>query len=431
MIGRPAPRLVRHRAVGRGRVTRVVTGRSDTAGSPRSATARPSGSQPSVHVLHLLPDLATGGGQRVVLETLRRLDSDRFRITVGHVGSDDTMAGDFRAAGLDVLPFPPRTGLARAATALDVARFVRAEHVDVIHCHGGPEARIAEGASLLTRAPLVRHVHNTSMHRPEGRPAETRAWSPGLAWRRLRSRLVRRHFVAVSEPAYREREPWVRSNGEAISLVPNGVDVARFDVDLAADREQELRRELDIQDRGPLLLNVAMLLARKGQRVLVPVMREVVARHPGAVMVIVGEGPERADLERTVADAGLERAFRLPGTRHDVPQLMALCDAFVFPTRNEGMPIALLEAMAAEMPVVVSDLPVLAAVVDQGRTGLLVDPEDSAAFADAVLSLLGDPARSAAMGEAAGRAAREQFDIGRTAAGIERLYLALVGDRPG
>jgi len=139
------------------------------------------------------------------------------------------------------------------------------------------------------------------------------------------------------------------------------------------------------------------------------------------VLVIIGEGPMRPELEREVKRHGLEGSVRLLGERLDVPALLPGLDVFVLSSVNEGLPLALLEAMACARPVVVTDVGGVAGVVDRGRAGVVVTPGDVDGIAKAVIGLLRDPVHAAQLGAAGRKIVEQRYDLRST---ID-AYLAL------
>ncbi len=206
-----------------------------------------------------------------------------------------------------------------------------------------------------------------------------------------------------------------------LRLIWGGVDVDTIEAAAPVARQQ-----LGVPLGCPLLLWVGRLDPIKGLDVLVEAVRL-----PGplgaAHVAIAGDGPYRGALEQLVVQAGLTDRFHLLGLRPDVPGLLKTADAFVFPSRTEGLPNALLEAMAAGLPVVTTDAPGCSDLVRDADTGLIVPPDDPPALAAALAKLLADQSLRVRLGASAAGHVRRNFRLEKCFGEYLALYAEVVG----
>ena len=371
-----------------------------------------------IHVLHLLPNLALGGGQVLVLRTIQGLDPEGFRSSVCSVWRDgpSSMSEQFRAAGVPVLSLEFRRSLAPAAL-WRLVRFLRRERVDLIHTNNTYwDRRFGALASALTGVPLVNTFH--SMAFPAQRPSLERL-DEALLRGRVRQGVAVSGAVHAAWATYMDR---IELAHDDVHVVHPGLELGARPVELSSGDEAALRRDLDLEGAGPLLVNVARLTRGKGQLELLAAMSEVRARWPGAKLLLVGDGPERPAIEAAVRAEGLEGSVRLLGRRDDVPQLLALADLFWFASEGEGLGLAVLEAMAAKKPVVAYDLPALRELMEDEVSGRFVPQGDPRALAARTLELLEAPARLRSMGQRARATVEARFTHARSVAALEAVY---------
>ena len=199
--------------------------------------------------------------------------------------------------------------------------------------------------------------------------------------------------------------------------IPNGVAVGEL-----SGRGDAVRAELRTPPTTPVIGTVARLHAAKNQMDLLHAFALVRQRHPDAVLWLIGEGDQRAALMAAARRRGLADAVRMPGIREDIGDVLAALDLFVLPSRWEGMPNALLEAMAAARPAIASDLDGVRELILDDETGWRVPPGDVSALANAILRGLADPQRAARMGQAARKRVQEHCSLERMADAYEAVY---------
>jgi glycosyltransferase involved in cell wall biosynthesis len=367
-------------------------------------------------VLHLLPDLAMGGGQRVLLRLLEEF-AGRGREHAVAALAGGPMEDAFRATGMPLL-VTGRFGRLRP--------FTRRFEADILHTNGTPYDR---AFGQLVAASLRLPVVNTFHGMPPGRIPWPRR--PGDAAPFLRNRVMHganrlltglnlAEAVAVSAPVADAYRHWLGLPEERVTVIHNGLPSAAFAVP-SEEGKQRLRAGLAIAGCAPVLIAVARLVEGKGHGLLLEALADLLDRRPGAVLVLVGEGPLRGAIAARAADLGIGGQLRLPGTRTDVPALLSLADVALSASAFEGFGLAVLEAMAQERPTVSFDLPSLRAFVEDGRSGILLPHGGGRSIAAAVDALLDAPDRAAAMG----RAARERaaaFTVERQADALEAVY---------
>jgi len=339
-----------------------------------------------VHVRELAPRLADRGHHVIVLAPVRDRADESW---VAPVGRPIDVPYNASNAPIDPRPWSRR----RVQAVLD--RFAP----DVVHVHEPLTPSTSMWATLGSRAPLVATFHSGA-----SRSRLFDLATPGL--RRVARRLAVR--IAVSEAA----AAFVRERiGGSFEIVPNGVDVARFAAASPADLGD-----------GTKLLFVGRLDERKGFPTAVAAFAELARDRPGLRLVVVGDGPDRAAANGLPADVGDRITFLGSVPNRDLPPIHAACDLFLGASvGGERYGIVLVEAMAAGLPVVASDIPGYDEVVRDGLDGLLVPPRDPGALAAAAARVLDDPALSASLASAAqDRAA--SFDWGVVTGRIEALY---------
>jgi glycosyltransferase involved in cell wall biosynthesis len=209
-------------------------------------------------------------------------------------------------------------------------------------------------------------------------------------------------------------------------VIVNGIDTDRYHQD--AEVGQRALRELTGDSARRTVLVVAGLNNQKGHRYLLQSLPDVVRRCPGTSVVLVGDGHLRPELERMTGELGIAGRVVFAGRRDDVPKLLAGCDLFVLPSLFEGMPLSLLEAMAAGKAVVATRVDGTAEVVDDGRTGVLVPPADSGALGSAMVALLTDDDRRLRMGRKGRERAAAEFDHRNMIGQYASLYETLLQD---
>ena len=302
-------------------------------------------------------------------------------------------------------------GLAARAVAALAAR------VEIVHAHQllSP-ASAAATAAALGGPPFVVTAHAS------GAVGDVRTLARQGPLGRARL-LALRHlagaFVAVSGVVRRELE----ASGIPPSLVrqiPNGVDTRRF-VPPDPPERRRLRRVLDLPP-VPAVVYAGRLAPEKGVDVLLDGWAIARARGLVGTLCLVGDGPERPALERRARDHGILGAVRFAGPTADVARWLGAADAFVLPSRTEGLSVALLEAMATGLPVVASDVGGTRDAA--GDAAVLVPPADPTAIAEALLAVLADPGAAAALGDAARRRVLAGFGIEHVA----RRHLDLYGE---
>ena len=186
------------------------------------------------------------------------------------------------------------------------------------------------------------------------------------------------------------------------------------------------RADLMIADDAPLVVAVARLDPYKSLHVLVDAAGRLVAEFPGLRVVIAGEGPERPRLERQIAELRLGDAVKLLGARSDVPDLIAACDVATLCSYSETTPLAIMEYMALGKPVVATRAGGIPDLIEDQVHGLLVEPEDPAALAQAIAKLLRDPGRARELGRRGRDRQRQEFSIDAVARRVETLYQELL-----
>ena len=207
-------------------------------------------------------------------------------------------------------------------------------------------------------------------------------------------------------------------------MIPNGVSAH---VPSSDAERQALRGEFGIEPDAPVIGSVGRLATVKGYDRLLGALPGVARAHPGVVLLLIGDGPERGELETQANGLGMRERVRFAGFRADARGCYDIMDLFVLSSRSEGMPVALLEAMAAECPVAVTSCGEQPAVVADGAAGILL-PDDDSSWETVLIALLSEDARAdnRKRAEAGRRLVGDRYTVERTLDAYESLYRELV-----
>lgn len=381
-------------------------------------------------VLSVLDTLEIGGAEVSLLEIYRRFENTEVGVCQLYPG--DRLAASYRAAGLRVVALNLSGKYAFWSGWRRLGQVVREERPDLLLATLFRAGIVTRLVARRSGIPLIDAFVNDSYS-----PYRWQALSPAgrlklrAVW--LLDRLTARWatwFTAVSASV---RDSNCRALGvppERVSVIHRGRDPQRFRR-LDRSEQAEVRAALGVDDRQPLLLNVARLLPRKGQHELLGAMLRVLDEHPRAVLWLAGEGEGRASLETQTRELGLTDSVRLLGSRQDVPRLLGAADLFVFPSHYEGHAGALVEAMMAGLPIVATDTSIHRESVTEGETARLVPIGEPEALARAICELLREREWAERMGARARQVALERFPIDRVAARHEALYREIARGRSG
>lgn len=318
------------------------------------------------------------------------------------------------AAGIETVQVEDPAPLSRPA-ARAAWRAFRAPDVDLLHSHDYK----ADLLAALLRRPRPPWLATLHLHT---------AATPRLRlYRRLGLLALRRAERVVCVSRAQAEELAARGMPAArLALVPTVVDADALAAAAPPDAVRAARAELGLAPDAPLVLFAGRLARQKGADLLLDAWPAVLRARPSATLVLAGDGPERAALEGLAAATAPEDAVRFLGYRRTLAPLWAAADVVALPSRDEGMPRALLEAMALARPVVTTPVGGIPEVLGASPAARLVPPEDAAALSAAIVALLREPAAARALGEAAADRVRAAHAPGRAADALAALYRELL-----
>jgi glycosyltransferase involved in cell wall biosynthesis len=359
-------------------------------------------------ILHFFGASGLGGSELGAREYMRA--QARFAHAVLFLEPLGSAAPYYTEAGY------PSTSLELGRRSLPAVRSALAAHLAanrpaLVHAYGLRPSLLVR--TLPQRPRLVQAIHSVDAHRPR--------WQ-ALLDRATAARVDR--YITNSEAGARFLTAERGVAPGRVRVVPNGIDVeARA---RAALERAPARAALGLAPEATVILTVANLRPPKGLDVLVETAARLAARaDAGAypcVWLVAGEGPLAAELSLDIARRGLGGMVRLLGFRRDVSALLAAADIFCLTSRREGVPVAILEAMAAGRAVVATQVGGVGELVQSGETGLLVPPGDPAATAAALADLIASAERRAAFAAGGQARARTHFTLERAAAAIAAVY---------
>jgi len=304
-------------------------------------------------------------------------------------------------------------------------RLMRQVRPHIVHTHTAKAGLLGRLAGRFAGVPVI--VHTFHGHILDGyfSPLKTRVV---LAAERVLARFTDR-IVSVSDAVRRELLAKRIGRPESHTVVPLGLDLEPF---LGADGYRGiLRGELGL-GAGDLIVGiVARLVPIKRHDVFLEAARRVAEKVANCHFLVVGNGERRSELEDRVRQLGLGQRVRFLGWRADLPIIYGDLDVVVLSSRNEGLPVSLIEAMAAARPVVATRVGGVPDLVEDRVTGLLVPPGEPEALAEAIVALLGDSDRRRVMGEAGRKRVHPAFSAERLVQDMDRLYADLLEDKLG
>lgn len=359
----------------------------------------------------LLESDGPGGAERMLVHLAEAMTRRGHHvIPVGPADGCGWLAGELRQAGIESEVFRLRRAV-DPRCALELARLFARKRVDVAHSHEFSMAVYGAAAAALARVPHIITMHGGKYFEAKGRRRI------GLRWAFRASHRV----IAVSEATRSGLAARLGFDGSRLEVIHNGVP------EQTGDR-QRIRAELGLGGSDLLILAVGNLYDVKGHDVLLHALSRL-PTDPGWRLAVAGRGPEEARLRELAQRLSLSERVHLLGYRGDIQDLMAAADIVAMPSRSEGLPLAILEAMFARRPIVASAVGGIPDALG-GDAGLLVPPGDPGALAQALTSLLLDPDLGSALGNAAAVRAAERFSVDAMADAYERCYREAAGTGP-
>jgi glycosyltransferase involved in cell wall biosynthesis len=364
-----------------------------------------------VRILFLSTSMGLGGADQQLLSAAQVLRDRGHEIRIVSLTPLGPMGLQARSLGLATDSLEMRRGVPDPRGLARLVRIVRAWKPDVVHSHMVHANLMARALRLLVPVPvLVSTIHNVY----EGGPLL-------MAGYRLSNGLVD-HMTIISQAAADRFVGERIVPGRLLTVIANGVDTDRMR-NLSPEGRAALRGGMSVGDQQFVWLAVGRFEVAKDYPNMLRAFADVRAREPRAVLVIVGQGSLQAEAEALTAELGLREAVRFLGARDDVPAVMSAADGYVMSSAWEGMPMVLLEAAAADLPIVATAVGGNGEVVRDGESGFLVPARDSGGLRAGMLRLMALPEEQRrAMGERGREHVRANYGLQRVAERWERVY---------
>jgi starch synthase (maltosyl-transferring) len=367
------------------------------------------------NVLYLITEFGVGGAERMLLDLATHIERARFTPCAACLTGRGAIGRMLEKAGVSVHYLEMR-GKWDVRALFKLRRLLRDLKIDILHTFLFHANMMGRMAAWGTHTP----VRISSVHF-----LESRRWR--LFAEFVTGGLVDR-VICVSQTVLDHTRTKGRVPEEKLALVPNGVDPARFDLPKRDLVRVSVREELNIPAGAPVVITVTRFHREKGVDHLLETVRGILSSDKSAQVVIVGDGPLRSEVEEGVFAMDDEPPrVHLTGVREDVPRLLTAADVFIFTSPREGLGLAVLEAMAAGLPVAAFDVPGVREAV--GGNGILVKPGDCAGLAARALGILAEPEAARALSERARRHVFEKFSLGEMVSRTEALYEEMMREK--
>jgi glycosyltransferase involved in cell wall biosynthesis len=374
-----------------------------------------------LRIMEMIDKPSLGGGQTALLLLAENLDRSRFEVIISS-GGDGPLAEEARRNGITYIPVSLGKRLSLRPLK-EIAAALREHKIDILHTHGGIAGLYGRSAARRARTPAVVHtlhgIHYLHYRNPFMR------WLYVLLERRY-SRSTDR-LILVCQSDLRQARRYRLAPEEKMTVILNGTDVRPK---LGADDIFRRKNELGWPPGRPVVGTVARLHRQKGVASLLRAAPKILSAFPEARIAVVGDGPQGGSLRREAQRLGLEGRLLFLGERKDAASVMALFDIFVLPSLWEGLPFVLVEAATLGKPVVATAVDGVPEMLEDGKTGLLVPPNDPSALAEAVIRLLRDKDEARRLGQTARTLVPPRFPLRRMIDQTQNLYFDVLGVKP-
>lgn len=341
-----------------------------------------------MRVLHVIESLAAAGAEQVLLNLLPYMQSAGVHCEVVALHAPYTLAAEFKARGIAVHELDLSWDWNLYAGFRGLRRVMGNRNFDLIHSH--LPLSVFYVAMAKRFVPHVVTLHGLSF---EHYPPDT---LPKKLHRQLETWWTNHRttaFIAVSTAVANHYHEVLNVPLETIRIIPNGFPPEQFTRDHPLPEREFLRAHLGWEPDDFAILHVGRFAVQKGQMYLLQASLELKRRNFKFKLLLVGDGPRRSAADRFIQENGLSGSVRIQSAvaHADLPRFLRISDVFVFPSVSEGFGMAAGEAMCAGLPVVASDLPGIASLIDHRISGLLVRPADPIALADAIQEVHNKP----------------------------------------
>lgn len=360
-----------------------------------------------MNILLITTHLNTGGITSYLLSLAQSLKRRGHKVFVVSAGGN--CEGLLKSYGVEHVNLGFRT-----KSEIDLRIYLKLSHlkefivknnVDVIHAQTRVTQVMGYFLSKITKRPLITTCHG--FFKPRFSRRIFPCWGEAV--------------IAISKPVYSHLLKDFHVPSQKVYLISNGIDCDRF-MPVTEEIRQQKRRQWNISSSLRVIGIIARLSDVKGVDVLLKTMPFVIEQHPDTLLMVVGEGPEKERLLTLAQSLNLNDRVRFESIVNQTADLLPVFDIFVMPSRQEGLGLAVMEAQASALPVVASYVGGLVDLIEDGRTGYLVSPENPKALAQKIIEVLKDMVKAKQIGLAAREVICHKFSSEQMAKATEEVY---------
>jgi len=352
-----------------------------------------------MRVAFIIDTLRIGGAQKLITRFVSTVSKQNIESTVISLRSDAAAANLdlIRSAGVDVVTFQSHS-LLDLRRLIQLIRFFRAEKFDLIHTHLSYANILGCLAGYYAGIPVIATLHSIGHD----------SYQKSRLIARLEEVILRYFAQRIVAVGYTVAAAYQSHLGSRIlDVIPNGVPTP---LPISPQERQYLRREIAGDENRVVIISVGRFAQAKGYEDMIEAFRILHQRDPHPVLVIAGVGSLFDKIKRKISELQLEDSVNCLGERSDISQLLAASDIYAISSHREGLPVALLEAMMAGLPIVATSVGDIPKVVTP-ETGIIVPPHEPACLADALSKLISAPEEARAMGNAGRTRTMQEYSL--------------------
>lgn len=370
-----------------------------------------------INILHIYQNSKIGGVQQQLLSLLKAYNKEVFNPIFCCLGPKEDMGKEIEKLGIDFIALNnKRYHKFSLKIIINLYRLMKKKHIHVVRTHKYRASLYGRIAAWLAGVPvIITSVHGN--YRKDLRPE-----------RRIANKILSRitdKIIAVSESIKRDIVKHDKIDPSKILVIYNGIDISKF---APSEKFENIREKLLINADDIVIGFVGRLVPAKGLEYLIEVISYLKEEFKNIKLLIVGEGSLLGNLKDKARENGIHDRVIFTGQRRDVPDILHCMDIFVIPSIAEGIPNALLEAMAMGKPIIATKVGGIPEIIEDGFNGLLVPPRDSGVLAAAIKTLIDNRQLAVKIGQTA-RDFAQNFSITATAQKWELLYKTLLKEK--